>query len=232
MEAASLVVHITAGILAILAGYVAIFAAKGAYLHRRSGMLFVYAMIVLGITASAVAAFRGITNQLGAGLLIAYFVITAVSAVRPIDRRLDIAVLVVALTFGTLCYVGGAEALSQGRFVTNGVPVAMTFFLGSVLLLAALSDLRWLRGALVGPRRIARHLWRMCFAFWIATGSFFFGQMDEFPVWLQKPALMAIPALLPLVLMVYWLWRVRVRSSLAGLALRPYFAPPKPQSVA
>jgi hypothetical protein len=56
----------------------------------------------------------------------------------------------------------------------------------------------------------------MCFAFWIATGSFFLGQMDEFPVWLQKPALMMIPAMLPLVLMAYWLLRVNsVRAASA-----------------
>lgn len=60
----------------------------------------------------------------------------------------------------------------------------------------------------------------MCFGFWIATGSFFLGQMDEFPAWLQRPALMAIPAMLPLVLMIYCLWRIRIRRALAGLVLR------------
>jgi hypothetical protein len=222
MEAASLIVHIAAGSLAILAGYVAIFAAKGGGLHRSSGMLFVYAMVVMGMTATAVAAFRGIPGSLLGGPLAAYFVITAVTAVRPIHRRLDLAMLVVALVIIALSYSRAASALSQGRFTINGVPVAMTLFLASVLLLAALSDIRGLRGAApVGPRRIARHLWRMCFAFWIATGSFFFGQMDEFPAWLQKPALVAVPALLPLVLMVFWLWRIRVRRLLAGLVLRP-----------
>jgi len=39
MEAALLVVHITAGSLALPAGYIAIFAAKGAGLHRRSGVM-------------------------------------------------------------------------------------------------------------------------------------------------------------------------------------------------
>lgn len=39
------------------------------------------------------------------------------------------------------------------------------------------------------------------------------------PLWLQKPALMAIPALLPLVLMFYWLWRIRARKAFAKLRL-------------
>jgi hypothetical protein len=221
MEAVTLGVHIAAGTLAILAGYIAIFAAKGAVLHRRSGMVFVYAMIVMGMTATVVAIIRDIPGSVGGGPLAAYFVVTAVTAVRPIDRRLDIAMLVVALTLSALSYARAGGALAQGRFVINGVPVAMTLFLASVLLLAAVSDVRMLRGAtLAKPVRIARHLWRMCFGFWVATGSFFFGQMDEFPAWAQSVALMAIPALLPLVLMLYWLWRIRVRRALASLVLR------------
>ena len=38
METISLAVHIVAGILAILAGYTALFASKGADLHRRSDL--------------------------------------------------------------------------------------------------------------------------------------------------------------------------------------------------
>ena len=115
-------------------------------------------------------------------------------------------------------YAAFANAVSQGR---GGPQVPATLFLATALLLAALGDLRILRGAVLeGPRRIARHLWRMCFAFWTATASFFLGQMDELPAGLQKPALLAIPAMLPLLLMGYWLWRVRVRKALAGLVLR------------
>lgn len=221
MEAASLIVHITAGSLAILAGYVAIFAAKGGGLHRRGGTLFVYAMIVMGMTGLAIAIFRDLPGSLAGGPLAAYFVITAVTAVRPIDRRLDIAMLVVPLYSSAMSFGFGANAVAQGRSTINGVPVAMILFFAVVAVLSALSDIRLLRGAVnVGRRRIARHLWRMCFAFWIATGSFFLGQMDEFPVWLQHPALMAIPAMLPLVLMIYWLWRIRIRRVLAGLVLR------------
>jgi uncharacterized membrane protein len=77
MEAASPIVHITAGSLAILAGYVAIFATKGAGLHRRSGMVFVCAMIVMGMTGLAIAIFRDIPGSLTGGPLAAYFVCAA-----------------------------------------------------------------------------------------------------------------------------------------------------------
>lgn len=49
----------------------------------------------------------------------------------------------------------------------------------------------------------------MCFALFLATGAFFLGQEDEFPDSLRIPALLALLALAPLGIMVYWLWQVR-----------------------
>jgi hypothetical protein len=64
-------------------------------------------------------------------------------------------------------------------------------------------------GGLFGAQRIARHLWRMCFSLFIASGSFFLGQAKVIPKPIRIVPLLAIPALLPLVLMFYWLLRVR-----------------------
>ncbi|MGA2098047.1 MAG: hypothetical protein ABSH39_17235 [Candidatus Acidiferrum sp.] len=45
----------------------------------------------------------------------------------------------------------------------------MFFFLGSICLLAAAGDIRKLvSGGLFGAKRVARHLWRMCFGLFIA----------------------------------------------------------------
>ena len=38
-------VHIIAGSIAIIAGFISAFALKGAKLHRKSGMIFVYSML-------------------------------------------------------------------------------------------------------------------------------------------------------------------------------------------
>jgi uncharacterized membrane protein len=43
-------IHIGAGGLAIVLGAVALSVKKGGTIHRRSGLLFVYAMLVMGIT--------------------------------------------------------------------------------------------------------------------------------------------------------------------------------------
>jgi hypothetical protein len=92
---------------------------------------------------------------------------------------------------------------------TDGVPVGMHFFMGSVMLLAAAGDIRMLvRGGVFGAKRIVRHLWRMCFGLFVATGSFFLGQQQVFSAWLRKANVLFVPALLPLVLLIFWLFRV------------------------
>jgi hypothetical protein len=71
-------------------------------------------------------------------------------------------------------------------------------------------DLRFIvRGTLSASQRIARHLWRMCFAFFIATGSFFLGQQDVLPQALRGSPILLVLAFAPFALMLFWLARVR-----------------------
>jgi hypothetical protein len=82
--------------------------------------------------------------------------------------------------------------------------------LGSVCLLAGLGDLRFvLRGKLSSSQRISRHLWRMCFALFIATGSFFLGQQDVMPEAVRGSPLLIVLALAPFPLMLFWFVRIR-----------------------
>jgi hypothetical protein len=79
-------------------------------------------------------------------------------------------------------------------------------------------------GGLTGAPRLKRHLWRMCLALWIATSSFFLGQAQVFPKAIRGSGVLTIPVLTVLVVMFYWLWRVRRRSGpgIAGAgALEP-----------
>ena len=65
------------------------------------------------------------------------------------------------------------------------------------------------RGGISGRQRIIRHLWRMCYGLFIATGSFFLGQQQVFPAFLRGSIFLTVLALLPFPLMIYWLFRVR-----------------------
>jgi hypothetical protein len=70
-------------------------------------------------------------------------------------------------------------------------------------------------GMLGGGPRLARHLWRMCFALFIAAGSFFSIQARVAKV-LPEPfttgPMRALPILLLFGAMFYWLWKVRRRT--------------------
>lgn len=216
-----LLVHIAAGALALVSGFVALSVAKGARVHRKSGLLFVAAMVVMGLSGAAIAAMTGVPGSVIGGLLAAYLVVTGWTTVRPLTvgaRWLDVGGLLVAFVVGLVTVASGIETLAGGAFARNGVPVPMTFFMGSVALLAGAGDLRILRsGPLLGTRRIARHLWRMCFALFVASGSFFLGQADEIPEPLRLYPLLTIAAVLPLIALLYWLWRVRTRRSSGGI---------------
>jgi hypothetical protein len=91
----------------------------------------------------------------------------------------------------------------------------MHFFMGTVMLLAAAGDVRMLvRGGVFGVQRITRHLWRMCFGLFIATGSFFLGQGSKvFPAFVLKSNVLFIPAILPLILLIFWLIRIRFTNA-------------------
>src|SRR5688500_17971690 len=97
-------IHIAAGGLAIVLGAVALSAKKGGTIHRRSGLLFVYAMVVMGTSASILAVRNGgVTDgNFMAGLLTLYFVGTALTTVRPVSRWTRAINLVAMTVAGTL----------------------------------------------------------------------------------------------------------------------------------
>jgi uncharacterized membrane protein len=216
-------VHIVAGGLAIVFGGLALAASKGSTLHRRSGLLFVYAMLTMGISGSILALGQSLTNAnvLG-GFMSCYFVITALTTVRPVSawtRRLNSVALLVAIALSLIEIGLGFKAVTSPGGTINGVPFFMLFFLATVTTLAAAGDLRIMRsGALRGAPRLRRHLWRMCFALFIAAGSFFSIRSRVakiLPEPFTTPAMRALPIALVFAAMFYWLWRVRSRRTLA-----------------
>jgi hypothetical protein len=222
---AFLVLHVLGGSLALASGYAALFARKGGRLHRRAGMLFVYAMLALGVGAAVFGLARDEPGWLGGPLAI-YFVLTATRTVRrgsPPTLLLDGGLLLVALALGAVSLVGGLQGITGGGRVSGGPAVAS--LVNAVLLFAAAAgDARVLRqGPLTGQRRLARHLWRMCFALFSATGSFFLGQADVIPAPLRLMPALYVLAFLPLGFLVYWLWRVR-RPPAGGSGRRPGWA--------
>jgi hypothetical protein len=209
------VVHITAGSLTLASGAAAMTFRKGSPMHRRTGNVFFVSMLVLSAAGVILSLIKtpNMGNIMG-GTTAFYMVASAwATVIRPPAKigRFEIvaalaalAIAIAAISFGILALVG-----PKGLFF--GYPATMYFIFASVLLLAVALDARMIaRGGLAGVARTTRHLWRMCLAFFMATGSFFFGQPRFLPAVIRETAARPILALFPLGLMLFWLIRVRV----------------------
>jgi uncharacterized membrane protein len=220
----ALSMHFAAGLVAIVSGTIALAVAKGSRLHRRSGAVFTWAMVGLGLTAAGIGTYENKPGQVFAGLLAAYLVFSALTTVKPlpgIGRRVNIALMVLAFAYGLAGLYGGVVEWLDPTVTVVGRPrVVPPLVIGTVMLLAAIGDLRAMRaGGLRGSRRVARHLWRMCFGLFIATGSFFLGQMKFIPEPLRIVPLLLALGFAPILFLVYWMWRVRLRGRLTGLVV-------------
>jgi len=213
-----LVMHLCAGSVGLLSGTAAMSFRKGSPRHVLAGKVFVASMLTMAVGAVYLAITRHQPNNIGGGILTFYLIGTAWLTARRRDgetSRFDWVVLVVPLALGILTWMNGLKVVRSGASSQNGVPVGMAFFMGSVILLAAAGDVRMLlRGGVFGTQRLLRHLWRMCFGLFIATGSFFLGQGAKiFSSWWRQSSFLIIPAVLPLILLVFWVIRVRFTSA-------------------
>lgn len=204
MSEALLYLHITAGTFSILAGFVALSARKGERLHRAAGNVFFTAMLIMCSSAFVVAVLRGQTINIYASLVTLYFIGTSWTAATRRDNEVG--------RFESVALVAAVLIAASAAFVATGASKTLAIFLNIIAGLAAMSavfDVSVIaRGGVAGAQRIARHLWRMTFAMFVATASFFFGQAKFIPPEVKAVYLNAVPPVLVLVLLVYWLVRV------------------------
>jgi len=210
---------------------------KGSARHVLAGKVFVASMLTMAAFAVYLAIVRHQPNNIGGGIFTFYLIGTAwLTARRRVGEtiRVDWVALLIPLALGILTWMNGLKVVRSGASSQDGVPVGMSFFMGSVMLLAAAGDVRMLvRGGVFGAKRIARHLWRMCFALFIASGSFFLGPSNRplrllSTVGLGKylsPALFGttlylILTLLPLILLIFWLVRIRFANAYRKIEIR------------
>lgn len=207
-------IHVAAGMLALASGSAAAVARKGGATHMSAGMWFCVSMLVLGVTAVVLAPFKSPPDSPLGGIMVCYFVATAWMTARRRSGRAGMfekLACAIVLLIGIATIGEGLHAtLLPGAAVSEPPGPAVLFIFGGICLLAGLLDLRFiLRGELSTRQRIARHLWRMCFAFFIATGSFFLGQQDVMPQAVRGSPILIVAALAPLALMLFWLAQTR-----------------------
>jgi uncharacterized membrane protein len=206
--------HVIGAVIALMAGTVSLVAGKGSRVHRTSGMVFVYSMLLMSSTGAVMGALEPNLGNVMAGVLTFYLVLTARLTVRrPVleFQRIDALAMLMALAVTIGAFKFGFEAIASGGKL-RGIPAPVFFMFGTVALLATLGDVRVMVARRIeGAPRLARHLWRMCFAFWIATASFFLGPPRRLPPLLRHSPLRPLPVLLVLLVMFYWLARVSLQ---------------------
>jgi hypothetical protein len=213
-------VHIAGGSLALASGAAAVVGRKGGWLHVQAGTWFFVSMLVLGVTAAMLEPFRSPPGSPIGGIMVCYFVATSWVAARRRDGttgRFELLAGATAITMGGLMTWGGLTGAGTTPAGTGPI-----FALAGICLLAGLLDLNaFLRRKLTAPQRLSRHLWRMCFAFFIATGSFFLGQQDVMPQAVRGSPLLFVLAFAPFAVMAFWLARLRLAKGFRRISLRP-----------
>jgi hypothetical protein len=216
MVPAILALHIAAGGIAVLSGAAALSLAKGAPAHRAAGNAFFLSMLTMSASAAYLAVLIQDVNVFVA-LFTFYLVATAWAAVERKEGsvgRFEVVAFLFALCLaGIEAYLGLQAAKSAtGRFMDTSAQ--SYFFIASLAALAAVLDLKVVvAGGISGAARIARHLWRMCFALFVALLSFMVqGLRTVLPPSLPESKYVFVLALLPLAAMAFWLIRVRLTN--------------------
>jgi len=213
MRSPLLFLHIVSGTLGMLSGFVAVFLLKGSRRHAVAGNVFFASMLSLSASGVVLAIMKSQPGNILGGTLTFYLVATAWLAARRSEQGISTFdwgafLIVLGLTVFELAF--GTQAATSPSRVKYGYPAGPYFFMGSVALLACVGDIRMLlHGGISGAQRIARHLWRMCFGLFIAASSIFLARAHLFPALLRKTGALFFLSFLPLMLMIFWLFRVR-----------------------
>jgi hypothetical protein len=213
MRSVLLPLHIIAGTLGVLSGFVAVFLLKGSRRHSLAGNAFVISMMCLATSGVYLAIMKHQPGNILGGALTFYLVTTAWLTARRKDAKtgiFDWAGLLIVLAVTATELTLGLEAAMSPTGLKYDYPPGPYFFFGSIALLATVGDVRMLvRGGIAGTQRIARHLWRMCFALFIAAGSIFLARQQLFPALFRRTGVLFLLSFLPLILLIFWMIRVR-----------------------
>lgn len=209
-----MMLHVGTGTIAVLSGFTALLAPKGRPVHRAAGHVFFVSMLTSAAAGAWIAFY--IPQQFIAflaGVLTFYLTATAWLTVRRAEGRVGVPemILFLAIIATGAGLIGlGLEAMASETGRVRGYAAADYFFLGGVAVLASVLDAAMLvRRGLSGRQRIARHLWRMAFALFIAAGSLFEGPgAKAFPELIRQSGVLAWPT--PLILLVMTVWLIRV----------------------
>lgn len=208
-----LLIHISAAIIGILAGAMAMLFRKGSGWHAAAGNVFFIAMLLMGSTAAYMAVFdKPVMINCLVGLFMCYLVSTSWRAARHREgtaARFDVGALLFVSALIVIAIVYASLAANRPPGVKGGTPPFAYLIFGAIAILCAKADVQLLlRGGVSGTQRIGRHLRRMCGAFLLALFSFVPGQARQLPPSLRANPLIYVPHVVFVGLTLYWMVRI------------------------
>jgi len=192
-------IHFWIGCFALACGAAAFSARKGGRIHRSAGTGFLAAMILLGLSGLWLSLAREILFTVFLSLIALHAVITGWAAARPragLARAVTLGSGAASSLIALGAVTGGAITAGAPGGALNGLQPGAFHLLAAVS--AVLSVFDWRYAFAPAPsraRRLTRHLGRMGFSLFLATGIFFFGNSHVLPEALRLPALLAAPVL-------------------------------------
>ena len=219
-------IHICMGTIAVFTGAAALVVAKGSRPHRMIGNIFFLSMAIMGLASIYLAVVMPMAISILVGIFTIYLVATSWMAARQKNRRanlFDYLAVAAALSVSVGGLVFGLEAQNSENGLKDGLPAFPHFFFGTLALVAAAGDIAMIaKGGISGKQRIARHLWRMCFAYFIAAGSLFTGPgTTAFSESVRDSGILNIPEPLILGVMLFWMVRVLATKWYGGKSPSP-----------
>jgi hypothetical protein len=216
IETALMAIHGIVGTGIVISGIIALISTKGSKIHRKSGRFFALALCVMAaviVTTAFLASHLVSTLGITFTALACYLVLTSWATVRIPSATLDkfsYVAPIVAGSIGMIALYWGSMAALGYEEVDDDIPVAAYFVFSGLAFLSACGDVATiLKGGAVGAQRLARHLWRMCFALYLFTATLFTGPGSVvFPEEIRGSWVFMIPELSVLALSLYWLTRV------------------------
>lgn len=211
-----MLLHIITGSIAVIAGVLALIQRKGQSPHRLSGKFFVISMSIMALSGAYIAYLKPMMITLIAGFYTLHLVLTAYMIVKSPEKTCTQFDYYTPLSSGGLVCLSmyfGLQALNHENGTFQGFSHEPYAFFALLSAIALIGDIKLLicKGLTLG-HRLARHIWRMCFALYLAIGSFFGQGAKILPEALSQSVLIEIPEPLILLIMIFWLLKTAIKS--------------------
>ncbi|MGR6874010.1 hypothetical protein ACU6U9_17250 [Pseudomonas sp. HK3] len=204
-------VHTPAGTIALIAAVLAMFAKKGSARHKKAGSWFTVSMVVMLVSAIAVAYLKNSIDDMMLGAIVLYTVFTAWLTVH--HKKNETGLMEVTALIWVIGFAITAFFISIGSHEVQA-PTAYLVW-GGLSILLALGDTRNLyHSGLSGTQRIIRHVWRIGFSLAWAALAFtdkivkMMGTNIKSMQGEQLLLIVGIPTMLILITILYWITKI------------------------